>query len=122
MSLLSYTNKSKLTAFNNFIQGLKRKGINSMSSLLKVFVLLAILLLASNANVFTSLSPVAGNQVQEIHFIQLQQPMSDPTNEPSCKPILKQTNDQTTNEVRPSSTSNTSYMFEAVTWRESRSQ
>ncbi len=35
-------------------------------------------------------------------------------NEPSCEPIQKPTNDQTTNEVRPSSTSNTSYMFNAV--------
>ncbi len=40
--------------------------------------------------------------------------MSNPTNEPSSKPICKATNDQTTNEVKPSSTSNTSYMFEAV--------
>jgi hypothetical protein len=40
--------------------------------------------------------------------------MSNPTNEPSCKPNCKTTNDQTTNEVRPSSTSNTSHTFEAV--------
>jgi hypothetical protein len=40
--------------------------------------------------------------------------MSDPTNEPSCEQICELTNDQTTNEVRPSSTSNTSYTFEAV--------
>jgi hypothetical protein len=40
--------------------------------------------------------------------------MSDPTNEPSREPILKPTNDQTTNEVQPSSSSNTSYTFEAV--------
>jgi hypothetical protein len=121
MSLLSYTSKSKLTVFNNFIEALKRKEINAMLALLKVLVLLAIFLLASNANAFTSLSPVAESQVQEIHFIQLQQPLSNPTNEPGREPICKQTNDQTTNEVRPSSTSNTSYTFEAVTWRESRS-
>ncbi len=40
--------------------------------------------------------------------------MSDPTNEPSSEPICKPTNDQTTNEVKPSSTSNTSYTFEAL--------
>ncbi len=40
--------------------------------------------------------------------------MSNTTNEPSSEPIRKPTNDQTTNEVRPSSTSNTSYTFEAV--------
>jgi hypothetical protein len=40
--------------------------------------------------------------------------MSNPTNEPSSKTVCKPTNDQTTNEVKPSSTSNTSYTFEAV--------
>jgi hypothetical protein len=40
--------------------------------------------------------------------------MSDPTYEPSSEPICKPTNDQTTNEVKPSSTSITSYTFEAV--------
>ncbi len=34
-------------------------------------------------------------------------------NEPSCEPIRKTTNDQTTNEVQPSSSSNTSYTFES---------
>jgi hypothetical protein len=60
-----------------------------MAALSKFLVLLAIFLLASNANAFTSLNPVAGSQVQEICLIQLQQPMSYPTNEPSCKPIRK---------------------------------
>jgi hypothetical protein len=60
-----------------------------MTALSKFLVLLALILLASNANAFTSLSPVAGSQVQEIHLIQLQQPMSYLTNEPSCKPIRK---------------------------------
>jgi hypothetical protein len=40
--------------------------------------------------------------------------MSNPRNEPGSKTIRKPTNDQTTDEVRPSSTSNTSYTFEAV--------
>jgi hypothetical protein len=44
----------------------------------------------------------------------LQQPICDPTNKPSIKPICKPTIDQTTNEVKPSSTSNTSYIFKAV--------
>jgi hypothetical protein len=63
--------------------------MNAMPALLKFVVLLAIFLLASNTNAFTSLSPVAGSQVQDIHLIQLQQPMSNPINEPSHKPICK---------------------------------
>jgi hypothetical protein len=85
-----------------------------MAALLKFLVLLAIFLLASKANAFKSLGPVAGGQVREIHLIQLQQSMSNTTNEPSCKPIRKLTNDQTTNQVRSSSTFITSYTFEAV--------
>jgi hypothetical protein len=56
-----------------------------MTALSKFLVLLTPFLLVSHANVFTSLSLVAGNQV--IYLIQLQQSMSDQTNEPSCKPI-----------------------------------
>jgi hypothetical protein len=52
-----------------FIEDLKRKGMNAMPALLKFLVLLAIFLLASNANAFTRLSPVAGSQVQENHLI-----------------------------------------------------
>jgi hypothetical protein len=64
---------------------------------------LAIFLLASNANAFTSLSLVAGNQVWVNHLTRLQQPMSDPTNEPSREPRCEPTNDrmfndQTTNQ------------------------
>jgi hypothetical protein len=44
-------------------------------------VLLLIFLSASYANAFASLTPVT----------LLQQPMSDSTNKPSCKPILKPT-------------------------------
>jgi hypothetical protein len=62
-----------------------------MTALLKFLVLLALFLSASHANVFTSLSLVAENQVWNIHLIQLQQPMSNPTNKPSCEPICKPT-------------------------------
>jgi hypothetical protein len=85
-----------------------------MTALSKFLVLLALFLLASHANAFTSLSLVAGDQVWVIHLIQLQQSMKDPANEPSREPLCKPTNDQLTNEVQPSSSSNTSYTFEAV--------
>jgi hypothetical protein len=49
------------------------KGLNAMTALSNFFVLLALFLLASNANAFSRLSPVAGSQVQEIYLIQLQQ-------------------------------------------------
>jgi hypothetical protein len=49
-------------------------------------VLLAIFLLASNASAFTSLSPVAGNQVQENQRFQFVEPMSKPTNKPNGEP------------------------------------
>ncbi len=58
-----------------------------MAALSKFLVVLAFFFSANNANAFTSLSPVAENQVRVIHLIQLQQPMSDPTNELSRKPI-----------------------------------
>ena len=62
-----------------------------MSALSKFLVLLALVLLASHANAFTSLSSVAGHQVRINHLTQLQQPISDPTNEPSRKPICEPT-------------------------------
>jgi hypothetical protein len=68
-SLLSYTSKSKLTVLKKIIEALKRKEMSAMPALLKCLVLLAIFLLASHANVFTSLSLVAGNQVQVNHLI-----------------------------------------------------
>ncbi len=43
------------------------------------------------ANTLTSFSLVAGDQVQVIHLIQLQQPISDPTNESSRERISKPT-------------------------------
>jgi hypothetical protein len=62
-----------------------------MTALSKFLVLLALFLSASHANVFTSLSLVAGNQVWVNYLIQLQQPMSGPMNEPSHEPIRKPT-------------------------------
>ena len=58
-----------------------------MAAFAKLLVLIAIFLLASNANAFTSLSPVAGNQVQENRWFRFVEPMSKPTNEPTCEPI-----------------------------------
>ena len=59
------------------------KGLNAMPALLKFLVLLALIVSASHANEFTSLSLVAGDQVQVNYLTQLQQPISNPTNEPS---------------------------------------
>jgi hypothetical protein len=47
---------------------MNRKGLDAMAAFAKLLVLIAIFLLASNANAFVSLSPVAGNQVQENHW------------------------------------------------------
>jgi hypothetical protein len=66
-------------------------------------VLLALFLLVSHANAFTSLSLVAGAQGWINHVIQLDEPMSKPTkiptSEPTCKPTNDQINDQTTNQI-----------------------
>jgi hypothetical protein len=62
-----------------------------MTALSKLLVLIAIFLLASHANAFTTISPVVGNQVQEKHWFQFEEPMSDPTNEPSCEQIREPT-------------------------------
>jgi hypothetical protein len=70
---------------------MNRKGLNAMPALLKFLVRLAIFLSASHTNAFTSLSSVAGNQAQVNHLIRLQQPMRDPTNEPSHVPIREPT-------------------------------
>jgi hypothetical protein len=80
-----------------------------MTALSKFLVLLVIFLLAGYANAFLSLSQVAGNQVQVNSLIRCEE-----SNIQNCKLNQEPTNDQTTNEVQPSSTSNTSYMFEAV--------
>jgi hypothetical protein len=71
ISLLSYTSKLNTDCIKKNIEALKRKGMNAMPALLKFVVLLAIFLLASNTNAFTSLSPVAGSQVQDIQLLQL---------------------------------------------------
>ncbi len=60
-----------------------------MPALSKFLVLLALVLLTSHSNAFTSLSSVAGNQVRVNHLTRLQQLMSDPTNEPSREPICE---------------------------------
>jgi hypothetical protein len=59
---------------------MKRKGLDAMAAFAKLLVLIAIFLSASNANAFTSLSPVAGNQVQENHWFWFVEPMSKRTN------------------------------------------
>jgi hypothetical protein len=59
-----------------------------MTALSKFLVLLALFLLASHEN---ALSSVPRNQVWVIHLIQLWQPMSNPTNEPSCDPFREPT-------------------------------
>jgi hypothetical protein len=79
-----------------------------MTDLSKFLVLLTIFLLAGYANVFLSLSQVAG-QVQVNSLIQCEESNIQNRNL-NQEPI----NDQTTNEVQPSSTSNTSYIIEAV--------
>ncbi len=57
-----------------------------MVAVAKLLVLIAIFLLESNADAFTSLSPVAGNQVQENHWLQFVEPMRKPKNEPIGEP------------------------------------
>jgi hypothetical protein len=60
-----------------------------MPALLKFLVLIAIFLLASNANAFTSPSPVAGNQIQKNQWFQFRESMSKPTNKPTCEPTKR---------------------------------
>ncbi len=60
-----------------------------MTALSKLLVLIAIFLLASHANAFTSLSPVAGNQVQVKQWFQFVEPMSKMTNKPTHEPTKK---------------------------------
>jgi hypothetical protein len=80
-----HTSKSKNDFFLNIIwKAMISKGMNAMSALSKFLVLLmALILLASHANAFTSLSSVAGNQVRINHLTRLQQPISNPKNEPN---------------------------------------
>ncbi len=99
--------------------------MNAMPALLKILVLLAIFLSASNVNAFTSLSPVAGSQVQKNHLIRFEKLMSKPTNEPSSKPIRKLNGINTSQtfeavnginakQFEAVNGINTSYTFEAV--------
>jgi hypothetical protein len=74
-----------------------------MKALSKFLVLLAIFLLAGCANAFLSLSQVAGNQVQVNSLI-----LCEESNIQNCKLNWEPTNDQTTNEVQPSSSTVTS--------------
>jgi hypothetical protein len=92
--VLCLVTQANMIAFSNayWTSFKAMKKINAMPALLKFLVLLAIFLLASNANAFTSLSPVAGNQVWVNHLIQFDKSMSKPTNQPSCK-SQKPTND-----------------------------
>jgi hypothetical protein len=70
---------------------LKTNKIEAMPALSKFLVLLAIFLLARHANASTCLSLIARNQVWGNHFIQFEEPMSNPMNEPSRGPIQKPT-------------------------------
>jgi hypothetical protein len=70
---------------------MKRKGLDAMAAFAKFLVPIAIFLSARNANAFTSLSPVAGKQVQGKHWFQFEKLMNDPMNEPSCEPTFKPT-------------------------------
>ncbi len=63
--------------------------MNAMPALLKFLVLIAIFFLASHANAFTSLSPVARNQVQVKQWFQFVEPMSKPMKEPNGEPTMK---------------------------------
>jgi hypothetical protein len=73
MSLLSHTSKSNTDCIKKIIiEALKTKRNKLqtvMMALSKFLVLLALFLLASHANAFTSLSPVAESQDQENHLI-----------------------------------------------------
>jgi hypothetical protein len=67
--------------------------MNAMPALLNFLVLLAIFFLASNANAFTNLSPVAENQVQENQWFQFVEPISKPTNKPTREPTKRMDSD-----------------------------
>jgi hypothetical protein len=79
---------------NKLFEAMKRKRLNAMPAPLKFLVLLAGFHSGSYAHAFTSLSPVAENQVWVNHLIRFQQSMSNPTNEPSREPICEPTNDR----------------------------
>ena len=83
--------------------------MNAMPDLLKILVLLAIFLLASNANAFTSLSPVAGSQVQKNHFKQF-----EAVNGINTSYTFEAVNGVNAKQFEAVNGINTSYTFEAV--------
>ncbi len=76
-----------------------------MPAISKFLVLLALVLSASHAQAYTSLSLVAGNQVPINHLAWLQQQMSDPTSEPSREPVREPTKWMDLNAVLPNNLS-----------------
>ncbi len=78
-----------------------------MPALLKILVLLAIFLSESNANAFTSLSPVAGSQVQ--HFKQF-----ETVNGINTSYAFEAVNGVNAKQFEAINGINTSYTFEAV--------
>ncbi len=77
---------------------MRRKGLNAMSALSKLLLLLAVFQSATNANAFTNLSPVAGNLVRVNHLIRFDESMSNPKNKPSREPACEPTNDSMVND------------------------
>ena len=83
--------------------------MNAIPALLKFLVLFAIFLLASNANAFTSLSPVTGSQVQENHFKQF-----ETVNGINTSYTFEAVNGVNAKQFEAVNGINTSYTFEAV--------
>jgi hypothetical protein len=83
--------------------------MNAMLALLKILVLLNIFLSESNANAFTSLSPVAGSQVQENHFKQF-----ETVNGINTSYTFEAVKGVNAKQFEAVSGINTSYTFEAV--------
>jgi len=96
---------------------MNRKRLNEMPALLKFLVPSAIFLLASNANAFTSLSSVAGNQTTN-QRLEWNAELPDILSQKRGKYSLSQKQDaELPNKITISTTqvtSNTSYKFEAV--------
>jgi hypothetical protein len=65
------------------IQSDEKKKIECNASSFEVLSAIGKLSFRKLCTCITSLSPVAENQVRVNHLIRFQQPMSDPTNEPS---------------------------------------
>ncbi len=91
------TQANNLIAFLKYLLGLIRSNekqrIECNDGSFKVLDSIGNLSFGSYAHAFTSLSPVARNQVWVSHLIRFQQPMSETTNDPSRKPIREPTND-----------------------------